>query len=314
MSDRKLSWGPLPEPWRTYLRTLWMQESVESVWEVFCACCLEEGPLDRAWLTVRSGSILERWAWTPRTPALRERLKIFRFSCLGEAAPVQLDGRNLKGIWRETELVVQVDVSWAESPAGGEGWLDRTALFLQVVSARLGLIAARRFSARNRDDITRLYNQNYLKWSIEQEIARCDRYGGELVVVFFDLDNLREVNAQHGHLVGTEVLRQVADILREGVRQVDLAARFGGDEFVLLLPNTSSNAAVAVCHRLLRQVREHEFLTDQGKEIRMTGSFGIARYPGDGQNADELIAAADAAMYLVKRGGKDNVMIFQGDQ
>lgn len=309
-----MPWGPLPGCWRTYLQRLWSQESVDSVWEVFCSCCEAEGPLDRAWLTVRSGSILERWTWTPQTPALRERLKLFRFSESGETASVHWEGRSLKATWREPELAIQVDVGWGEQPSDAEGWSDRALLFLQVVSARLGLIAARRFSARNRDDITRLYNQNYLKWSIEHEIARCDRYGGELVVVFFDLDNLREVNARHGHLVGTEVLRQVADILREGVRQVDLAARFGGDEFVMLLPNTSGNAAVAVCHRLLRQVRAHEFLKEQGKDIRMTGSFGIARYPGHGQNADDLIAAADEAMYQVKKGGKDNVMIFQGDQ
>lgn len=168
-------------------------------------------------------------------------------------------------------------------------------------------------SAKNRDDITTLYNQNYLKNFIDKEIARCKRYGGTFSVVFFDLDNLKQINEVHGHLIGTEILKEVSELLSDGIRLIDLVARFGGDEFVIVLLNAEAGNAIEVCKRLKNKMNSHSFLTDKGLDIKISGCFGISQFPIHGGTVDDLIRKSDLAMYEVKKQGKNGINVFRGD-
>lgn len=164
-----------------------------------------------------------------------------------------------------------------------------------------------------KDDITMAYNQNYLKAFIQNEMERARRYASVFSIVFFDLDNLKAINEVHGHLVGTEVLKEVAQLLRMQVRKIDVLSRFGGDEFVIVLLNADERRANDVCLRIRDALRKHVFLEKQDIEIHITGCFGISSFPAHGNTVEELIRKADLAMYHVKRKGKDGIKLYHDD-
>ncbi|MDW7709732.1 MAG: sensor domain-containing diguanylate cyclase [Deferrisomatales bacterium] len=157
------------------------------------------------------------------------------------------------------------------------------------------------------DDLTGLYNARHLLEYLDHEVDRAHRYGTPLSLVFFDVDYFKGVNDTHGHLVGSRVLTEMGRLIRGCVRSSDVAARYGGDEFVLVLPNTDKKGAVTVASNLRQKVREHYFLSEQGYRIRVTASFGVASYPEDAQTKLALIRHADQAMYRVKETTRDAV-------
>ncbi len=157
------------------------------------------------------------------------------------------------------------------------------------------------------DDLTKLYNSRYLPVVLERELSRSRRYHEELSLVFLDLDNFKQVNDRYGHMSGSRLLTEFGDFLYERVRSSDVGIRYGGDEFVLILPKTSKRSAVKFVERTIDELRAHRFLTSLGLDIKCTASFGIATYPEDGENVDRLIAASDKAMYEVKKSSKDGV-------
>ena len=164
-----------------------------------------------------------------------------------------------------------------------------------------------------KDDITLAYNQNYLKAFMQNEIERSRRYAAVFSVIFFDLDNLKAINEENGHLIGTEVLKEVAAVLRSQVRKMDLLSRFGGDEFVIVLLNADAGRAHEVSTRIKSALKNTVFLKERHLDIKITGCFGISSFPEDGNAVDELIRKADIAMYEVKREGKDGIKIYEGD-
>lgn len=164
-----------------------------------------------------------------------------------------------------------------------------------------------------KDDITLAYNQKYLRNFIQTEIERCRRYPSIFSLVFFDLDNLKAINEKHGHLIGTEVLKQVAFVLRNQVRKIDLLSRFGGDEFVIVLLKANAAKAYEICSRIKNHMEAATFLEDRHLDLKMTGCFGISSFPRDGDTVEDLIKKADAAMYEVKRTGKNGIKIYEGD-
>jgi diguanylate cyclase (GGDEF)-like protein len=163
------------------------------------------------------------------------------------------------------------------------------------------------------DNITGLFNQEYLKNYIENEIERSKRYNNSFSIVFFDLDNLKKINEKYGHLVGTEILKEIAAILRKGLRKVDIVSRFGGDEFVIVLVNSDQNSSINVCERLKQQITNHTFLTKKNLNLKICGSFGISSFPDNGADTEELIQKADLAMYEVKGSGKNGIKTYEGD-
>ncbi|HKL24938.1 MAG TPA: diguanylate cyclase [Desulfuromonadales bacterium] len=150
------------------------------------------------------------------------------------------------------------------------------------------------------DDLTGLYNYRYLQVALNQEIRRAERYGLEFSVIFIDLDMFKNINDRHGHIAGSDLLREVAAQLKTCLREADLLFRYGGDEFTALLSETSSDGAVIVAERFRKTIEEIVFLTDSGETCRITATVGFATYPVHARTQMELIDLADKAMYQGK--------------
>jgi two-component system cell cycle response regulator len=157
------------------------------------------------------------------------------------------------------------------------------------------------------DDVTEVYNARYLLATTENEIRRAERYGNALSVLFLDLDRFKLVNDRHGHLVGSQVLRSLSQVLMQCVRDVDTLARYGGDEFTILLVDTDHEAAVAIAERIRRTVEEHVFEAGRGGSLRLTVSLGVGTYPQHGRERNALLDVADKAMYRAKSLGRNQV-------
>jgi diguanylate cyclase (GGDEF)-like protein len=152
-----------------------------------------------------------------------------------------------------------------------------------------------------RDPLTRLANRRVLLERIEQQMAHAERRSEAFSVVFLDVDQLKKVNDTHGHLAGDALLREVAAALIEAVRGEDLVARFGGDEFVVLLPATQASPAEVVGARIHDAIRRRRFLAGS-QSMGVPGvSLGIATYPQHGRTAEQLLAAADMTLYRQKQ-------------
>lgn len=157
------------------------------------------------------------------------------------------------------------------------------------------------------DDLTGLYNSRHFQVLSEYEMERASRYGTELSMAFLDLDHFKMVNDTYGHQTGSRLLKEVGQLFKQVVRVVDHAARYGGDEFVFLLPSTDRQGALAMAHNLLVQLRATEFRSDCGQPMRISASIGIATYPTNAYCLQELIKLSDEAMYAVKRTTRDGV-------
>ena len=157
-----------------------------------------------------------------------------------------------------------------------------------------------------RDGLTRLYNHRHFYNRLDEEFSRAIRYNTPLSLIFFDIDDFKRVNDTCGHTQGDEVLRQIGRIIKNVVRESDIGARYGGDEFALLLPNTTADGALDMANRLQSIIREHSF--EDLKVEKVTTSTGVATYAGGNvQSFDQLVALADGAMYRSKSLGKDLV-------
>jgi diguanylate cyclase (GGDEF)-like protein len=156
------------------------------------------------------------------------------------------------------------------------------------------------------DPLTGLFNRSFFFAAIEREIARCARSGRGFCLLMMDLDELKAVNDRLGHFYGDRVLRGVGDVVSAGVRRIDTAARYGGDEFVVLLPETDPSGAFVLAEKIRLGVQ------DMAVEMPPAGpqpslSVGVVSFPDDGRTADELMISADGAMYASKRAGKNRV-------
>jgi diguanylate cyclase (GGDEF)-like protein len=157
------------------------------------------------------------------------------------------------------------------------------------------------------DDLTSLYNSRYLSQVLRRETKRATRNGRPLSLLFIDLDGFKSVNDVHGHLCGSKALVEAAAVIRHSARETDMIARYGGDEFALLLPDTGSDGAVAVGERIRERVAAHRFLESEGLLVRLTASVGVATLPDIATSVDGLVRAADMAMYRVKGRGKNGI-------
>ena len=164
------------------------------------------------------------------------------------------------------------------------------------------------------DDLTRLYNSRYLNQALRREAKRASRNGRPLSLLFLDLDGFKMVNDNHGHLAGSKALAETAAIVRGCARETDVVARFGGDEFALILPDTGQEGAVAVAARIRDRVSAAQFLAEDGLSLHLTVSIGVATLPDSVGSAEELLRAADAAMYQVKASGKNGIQTFAGKE
>jgi diguanylate cyclase (GGDEF)-like protein len=155
----------------------------------------------------------------------------------------------------------------------------------------------------DRDPLTGFYNHRFLHERMGEEVVRSQRGRRPLSVLMLDLDDFKLVNDTFGHLFGDRVLTWAAEVIRSTLRQSDIAARYGGDEFALILPETDADEARHAAERILEAFREQPFVGEQRGPVPIAASIGVATFPTDGRTGTDLIAAADAALYQVKRGG-----------
>jgi diguanylate cyclase (GGDEF)-like protein len=222
----------------------------------------------------------------------------------------------------ETRSIVAVPVRFRESClgvielincVGPEGFDPRDLKLLEALSdfAAIALENARHVKRIHeltiKDDCTSLYNARHMGFILDTEIYRSQRYNYEFSIVFIDLDHFKQVNDTHGHLVGSRLLAEMGEALKTNCRLIDFAFRYGGDEFVILLPQTSKENAIKVARRLHKLIRETVWLTKEGLDIRVTPSVGLAAYPVDSKSKEGLLHLADEAMYLVKNTNRDSV-------
>lgn len=161
------------------------------------------------------------------------------------------------------------------------------------------------------DDCTGLFNARHLYKTLETEVYRSSRFGYEFTVLFIDLDHFKQVNDTHGHLIGSKLLNEIGYLIKAQLRLIDYAFRYGGDEFVVLLPQTGKEAATVVAKRLRDSMRTSMFCSEEGLNLNVRASIGLATYPHDAKTPHDVIRQADEMMYLVKNTTRDNIGIAQ---
>ena len=222
----------------------------------------------------------------------------------------------------ETQSIVAVPVRFRDTCLGvielincmgPEGFDPRDLKLLEALSdfAAIALENARHVKRIHEltitDDCTTLYNARHMSVILETEIYRSHRYNYEFSLIFIDLDHFKQVNDTQGHLVGSRLLADIGNALKTHCRLIDFAFRYGGDEFVLLLPQTSKENALNVARRLHQLIRETKWLAGEGLNIHVTASIGVASFPVDSKTKEGLLHLADEAMYLVKNTNRDSV-------
>lgn len=161
------------------------------------------------------------------------------------------------------------------------------------------------------DDCTGLYNARHLYKTLETEVYRSARFGYEFSVLFIDLDHFKQVNDTHGHLIGSKLLAEIGYLIMAQLRLIDYAFRYGGDEFVVLLPQTGKDSATVVARRLRDSMRSSCYCKEEGLNLNVRASMGLATYPHDAKSPHDIIRQADEMMYMVKNSTRDNIGIAQ---
>ncbi len=159
------------------------------------------------------------------------------------------------------------------------------------------------------DDLTKLYNTRYLDFALDREIRRCDRFKSVFSVLFIDLDHFKAVNDNHGHLVGSQLLVEVAEVIQRCVREIDTVVRYGGDEYTILLVNTDVVGARYVAERIRKAIEQGPYAVLEGLDVKISACIGVAAYPEHASSATAIINLADKAMYQGKRGSRNSVYI-----
>jgi len=158
------------------------------------------------------------------------------------------------------------------------------------------------------DPLTELYNRRRFETALENEFKRTQRYKSPLACLMLDIDYFKKINDEYGHQVGDSVLQEIAKIIKKTFREIDIAARWGGEEFVVLLPQTQQDAAIQSASRILEKISNHRFLRIPDKKI--TVSIGIASVPNSSVDTGEkLVNASDLAMYEAKKKGRNRIEV-----
>jgi diguanylate cyclase (GGDEF)-like protein len=284
----------------------------ESSHETYYAASVGKGSEGFAALRLSDGGTLTQWVIAHGEALVIENVNAdplidpdsrnewFEGSCSVVCVPVRTGGKVL-GVIQLVNIDLQVYV--------------RSEMLLQTL-ADYAAIAIENARAVRRiqelsitDDCTGLYNARHLFTVLSEEVHRSARFGYEFTLLFLDLDHFKRVNDEHGHLIGSKLLAQVGECLRENLRLVDAAFRYGGDEFAILLPQTSRDAGLRVARRISRMFHHRPWLPDEAFRVDLRASIGIATYPGDAATPQAVVQRADEMMYSVKQNGRDNIAV-----
>ncbi len=243
-----------------------------------------------------SGLICGHGSRNPARPAL----------CL----PLVAHGQNLGS------LFVQFDTY--DSAADSEQVLKRRRLAVNLVEqftmAYANLQLRERLHHQSvRDQLTGLFNRRYMEESLERELLRAERHGLDLGIIMLDIDHFKKVNDTHGHDIGDRVLESLGAMLPNLIRGEDIACRYGGEEFILIMPGASIEDTMRRAEEIRRLIRTRISVPlPDGGDLHITSSFGVAVHPAHGAGADGIVKAADEALYRSKRGGRDRVTLAEG--
>jgi len=213
---------------------------------------------------------------------------------------------------RETDRIVRLTARLAADPS----LLDSPASIrvrdrrLRVAFERLGERLAETWTLATVDKLTEVLNRQALLARLEEELVRAGRYGRQLSIVLVDLDHFKRLNDSFGHIAGDRVLNAVARELRDNVRSVDVVGRYGGEEFMIILPETDPDAAASLAEKLRRLVGSRQVDLGEGTRVAVTLSAGVAGGSGAHLRLDALVRDADAALYSAKALGRDQVYVF----
>ncbi|MCS7307935.1 MAG: GGDEF domain-containing protein, partial [Aquificaceae bacterium] len=196
-----------------------------------------------------------------------------------------------------------------------EGYFDRDRLdFIENIVhtfspflSNLRLIEINR-ELSIRDPLTNLYNRRFVVEFFQKEMERTKRNRHPLSLVLMDIDHFKNINDTYGHNTGDMCLKVFSDILRNNVRSMDIVGRWGGEEFIIILPQASKEEAISISNRIRDKLKEKVIYTDKAEPIFLTASFGIATAPEDGEDMDKLLTVADNRLYRAKNEGRDRIV------
>ena len=206
-------------------------------------------------------------------------------------------------------------INFARTGGSSFSYQDVKMLSLVANQVALAIANARLYTKTRelsvRDELIGINNRRYFQQMLNMEWKRAVRFKRQLSLVMVDVDHFKKYNDTFGHLQGDQALKQIGNLLRRNLREVDTVARFGGEEFVLLLPDTDKRGAIAASEKVRLLVEGHSFLNDEHKDTRsITISAGISTYPDDVEEVDDLIDHADIALYRAKENGRNRVECF----
>jgi diguanylate cyclase (GGDEF)-like protein len=213
-------------------------------------------------------------------------------------------------------------INFARRGSSSFSYQDVKMLSLVANQVALAIANARLYTKTRelsvRDELIGINNRRYFQQMLNMEWKRAVRFKRGLSLVMVDVDHFKDYNDTFGHLQGDQALKQIGQLLRRNLREVDTVARFGGEEFVLLLPDTDKRGAIAAAEKVRLLVDGHNFLTEEHKETRLiTISAGISTYPDDVEEIDDLIDHADIALYRAKENGRNRIECYslpEGDE
>lgn len=262
---------------------------------------------------LRPGEGVTGEAYIKGTPILVENIDQSNYEAplIGEIVNVDIKSVIAMPIQVTNEVVAVLEIANGKEkePFDSE---DLEIITIIANFASTILENAELFSWAIHDGLTGLYNNHYFYRELDNELEKSARYDRVFSLVIFDIDDFKHINDTYGHSAGDKALQMLSTSIQRTIRKdVDIAARYGGDEFVLVLPNSDAERAKGVCERLASLIDEHKIETQDHKKFNFTLSMGISEFPKDGDKAHLLFASADEALYSSKRGGKNTVSIYQ---